>query len=259
MQPALEQILVSVRFESAAITAAEKERDDRVDLVRDLRARGKEGSDAEWELGRYDQFVRLVREAREREMWRGRVKALVTAEETMTEGERRKKEEEEAEERRKIEEAEAEEKRKRDEKEAEENLERDEQRRREEQEEREMEERLLAALRAEAAAEEEARATEERARREAEHREILEALQMPVAGEDNDQQNYGATGSDGQTGAESYQTALDSHNQAPANSHNHTAADSHNQAPTDSHTQTSSLNNAANLPANSNNAQDSQP
>ncbi|KAK3901950.1 hypothetical protein C8A05DRAFT_15930 [Staphylotrichum tortipilum] len=151
-QPALEPLLVSIRAESAAITAAEKERDDRAELVRDLRARGKEGKDAEGELGKYDQFVRLVREAREREMWRGRVAAMVAAEEMVTEGERRKKEAEEAEERRKMEEVKAEEKRKREEAEAEARREEEEEEqwRKEEQEaeERLAEEKLMAILKA---------------------------------------------------------------------------------------------------------------
>ncbi|AEO61570.1 hypothetical protein MYCTH_2071057 [Thermothelomyces thermophilus ATCC 42464] len=121
--PAVGPIIANAHQDTKAIRAAEKQKAERADFVRnDLR--GKSEKQQQQELARYDHFTRLMAQSREREMWRTRVEAQIKAQAMIeeqnciaaaaaaaaAEEERRKAEAEELERQRK--EAEAEEQRK---------------------------------------------------------------------------------------------------------------------------------------------------
>ena len=112
--PAVAPIVNNIFSDAKAIKTAEKEKAQRDELVRDLR--GKSPEKQRQELSQYDSFTSLIREAREREVWRTRVEAQATAEQMIHAQRQAVIEEQEriaaAEEERKKKEAEAEEDRK---------------------------------------------------------------------------------------------------------------------------------------------------
>ncbi|SPQ27692.1 1b17cf36-88af-412e-ac06-4498dc00a1a5 [Thermothielavioides terrestris] len=122
--PAVEFIINNIHNDLKAFNAAEKEKTQRAEFVKELR--GKDEEVQKTELTEYDNWLNLIKQARLREIWRDRVEAQTKAE-AMIKAQRqavideqnriaaeeaRKKAEAEAEERRKQAEAEAEEERK---------------------------------------------------------------------------------------------------------------------------------------------------
>ncbi|KAK3297743.1 uncharacterized protein B0H64DRAFT_373057 [Chaetomium fimeti] len=114
--PALAPIIANIHEDARALKAAEKQKAERTEFINDLR--GKPDKQQRSELAKYENFTYLMTQSREREMWRGRVNALVSAQAIIDEQQRiaaieaqRQKAEAEAAERQKKE-AEAEEQRK---------------------------------------------------------------------------------------------------------------------------------------------------
>ncbi|KAL2174322.1 uncharacterized protein P884DRAFT_280299 [Thermothelomyces heterothallicus CBS 202.75] len=71
-------IIANAHQDTKAIRAAEKQKAERADFVRnDLR--GKSEKQQQQEVARYDHFTRLMAQSREREMWRTRVEAQIKA------------------------------------------------------------------------------------------------------------------------------------------------------------------------------------
>ncbi|AEO71328.1 uncharacterized protein THITE_2018905, partial [Thermothielavioides terrestris NRRL 8126] len=122
--PAVEFIINNIHNDLKAFNAAENEKTQRAEFIRELK--GKDEEVQKTELSEYDNWLNLIKQARLREIWRDRVEAQTKAE-AMIKAQRqavideqnriaaeeaRKKAEAEAEERRKQAEAEAEEERK---------------------------------------------------------------------------------------------------------------------------------------------------
>ncbi|KAK4153900.1 hypothetical protein C8A00DRAFT_43278 [Chaetomidium leptoderma] len=130
--PAAAPIIANVHEEMKALKAAENQKAECEAFVQDLR--GKSEEQRQHELSRYDNFTHLMKQSRERELWRSRVdtqvkaqaiieaqrQAVVDEQNRIVAEEARKRAEAEAEEARKKAEAEAEEERKKKEAEAEE-------------------------------------------------------------------------------------------------------------------------------------------
>ncbi|KAK4040457.1 hypothetical protein C8A01DRAFT_15669 [Parachaetomium inaequale] len=118
--PAVAPLVANAHEDAKAHQAAEKQKAERAEFVSELQ--GKEEKHRQQEIVRYDNFTYLMTQAREREIWRGRVEALTRAQ-AIIEAQRRAVVKEEqrrvaaaaAEEERKKKEAEAEEQRKADE------------------------------------------------------------------------------------------------------------------------------------------------
>lgn len=109
--PAVALIVNNVLEEMRLVRAGEKLKAERVELMQELR--GKPDAEKRSELARYDNFVDLMRQSRERELWRNRVEtqkavqAILEAEVRAIEEQERIRAAAAAEEQRKREEAEA--------------------------------------------------------------------------------------------------------------------------------------------------------
>jgi hypothetical protein len=75
--PAAMPIINNITEEMKLIKAGEKLKAERADLENELR--GKPEKDRKSELDRYDDFMALIKQSRERELWRGRVEAQKAA------------------------------------------------------------------------------------------------------------------------------------------------------------------------------------
>ena len=75
--PAAMPIINNITEEMKLIKAGEKLKAERADLENELR--GKPEKDRKSELERYDDFMALIKQSRERELWRGRVEAQKAA------------------------------------------------------------------------------------------------------------------------------------------------------------------------------------
>ncbi|KAK4133275.1 hypothetical protein BT67DRAFT_61205 [Trichocladium antarcticum] len=91
--PAVVPIIHNIHEEMKLIKAGEKLRAERAELEHELRDKSDKYRAAE--LARYDDFVSLLKQSRERELWRGRVEAQKAAQGMIEEGLRRAAEEEE--------------------------------------------------------------------------------------------------------------------------------------------------------------------
>ena len=174
--PAVGPIIANIHEDTKALKAAHDQKAERNQFVQDLR--GKLPKDQQYELARYDQFTYLMKQSRDREVWRSRVEAQTRAQEmilaqrqAVIDEQKRIAAEKKTEDERKKKEAEAEEERKREEaKQAEET--------------RLLEEKLVAML-AQSAEEDRIRDETKRAaeaQRMAEEKAVLEALGVPEDG-----------------------------------------------------------------------------
>ncbi|KAG7285314.1 hypothetical protein NEMBOFW57_009936 [Staphylotrichum longicolle] len=174
--PAVGPIIANIHEDTKALKTAEKQKAERAQFIQELR--GKSAENQRYELARYDHFTSLMKESREREMWRSRVEAQIKAQEmvlaqrqAVIDEQKRIAAERKAEEERKKKEVEEQEKRKKEEAEKAE-------------ETRLLEEKLVAML---AQSAEEGRIRDEakraaEAEREAEENAVLEALGMQEDG-----------------------------------------------------------------------------
>lgn len=115
--PAVGPIIANIHEDTRALKTAEKQKAERAQFIQELR--GKSAENQRYELARYDHFTCLMKESREREMWRSRVEAQIKAQEmvlaqrqAVIDEQKRIAAERKAEEKRKKKEAEEEEQRK---------------------------------------------------------------------------------------------------------------------------------------------------
>jgi hypothetical protein len=76
--PAVFLIIANINDEQKALQADKKQLTDRDEFIRGLR--GKPDAQQQHELARYDNFIYLIKQSRDREVWRSRVEAQVNAE-----------------------------------------------------------------------------------------------------------------------------------------------------------------------------------
>lgn len=82
--PAVGPIIANMQTDANAIKAGEKQDAERDDFIKELTGK----SEAYWqrEIAKYDKFSYLIKQSREREMWRARVEALVNSQAIIEEG-----------------------------------------------------------------------------------------------------------------------------------------------------------------------------
>ncbi|KAH6851014.1 hypothetical protein B0I37DRAFT_404716 [Chaetomium sp. MPI-CAGE-AT-0009] len=84
--PALAPIIANIHEDARAAKAAEKQKAERAEFINELRSKSEKHRRSE--LAKYDNFTYLMTQSREREMWRGRVNALVSAQAIIDEARR---------------------------------------------------------------------------------------------------------------------------------------------------------------------------